>query len=302
MTNHLDQLETEQMNPNSLHIDEMTTIDIITTMNNEDKTIALAVEKQISAIARAVDCIHHQMLLGGRLIYIGAGTSGRLGVLDASECPPTFGVDEHLVKGIIAGGEVALTKALESVEDSLVAAKEALQAIHLTELDVVCGLASSGKTPYVLGGLAYSQSIGCKTISISCVSNALVSSKATYPIEVVTGPEVVTGSTRMKAGTAQKMVLNMLSTASMIKLGKVYGNLMVDVQPTNQKLKQRSLKIVMQSIDCNEEKAKQLLDKTKYCVKEAILMGLTGLDQRECEKILQENHQHIANAIKSVKK
>lgn len=302
MTKKLDQLETEQRNPNSLHIDEMETIDIVKTMNMEDKTIAFAVETQLPVIANAIDCIYQHMQLGGRLIYIGAGTSGRLGVLDASECPPTFGVEEHLVQGIIAGGHIALTKALESVEDANDGARKALQDIGLQENDVVCGLASSGKTPYVIGGLEYAKSLGCKTISISCVSNAMVSLIADFPIEAITGPEIVTGSTRLKAGTAQKMILNMLSTGTMVKLGKVYGNLMVDVQPTNAKLKQRSVNIVKQSIDCTESKALELLEKTEYCVKEAILMGLTGLPQEKCQKILIENHQHIANAIKSVKK
>lgn len=301
MTN-LDTLETEQINQNTLHIDEMSTVDMITAINREDQTIALAIEKQIPQISKAVDCIYQQMQKGGRLIYIGAGTSGRLGVLDASECPPTFGVDENLVQGLIAGGSIALTKAIENAEDSIDAGKEDLQQINLHFNDVVCGLASSGKTPYVLGGLEYARSIGCKTISICCVSNALISAIADFPIEVVTGPEVVTGSTRLKAGTAQKMVLNMLSTSSMIKMGKIYGNLMVDVQPTNEKLKQRAKGIVQKSIDCNEQKATTLLEETNYCVKEAIIMGLTGLTKEEAQKILNENKQHISNAIKSVKK
>lgn len=302
MTNTLDQLETEQVNQNSLHIDEMSTIDMITTINKEDQTVALAVEKQLPQIAKVVDCVYQQMQQGGRLIYIGAGTSGRLGVLDASECPPTFGVDESLVQGIIAGGNTALTKALESVEDSVDAAKQALQEIGLRDTDVVVGLASSGKTPYVIGGIEYAKKIGCKSASICCVSNALISSLVDFPIEIVTGPEVVTGSTRLKAGTGQKMVLNMISTAVMIKYGKVYGNLMVDVQPTNEKLKQRAVGIVSKSIPCDEKQAKELLEETKYSVKEAIIMGLTGLSKQEAKNILKENHQHISNTIRAVKK
>lgn len=302
MTSTLDQLETEQVNQNTMHIDEMSTIDMLTTINREDQTVAFAVERQLPQISAIVDCIYKQMQSGGRLIYIGAGTSGRLGVLDASECPPTFGVDENLVQGIIAGGNIALTKALESVEDSSEDAKIELENIRLNANDVVIGLASSGKTPYVMGGVEYARKIGCKSASICCVSKAKISSLVDYPIEIVTGPEVVTGSTRLKAGTGQKMVLNMISTAVMIKCGKVYGNLMVDVQPTNEKLKQRAVGIVSKSIQCEEKQAQALLEETKYSVKEAIIMGLTGLSKQEAQNILKENHQHISNAIREVKK
>jgi len=301
MTDLLDQLETEQRNLDTMHIDEMNTLDMISMMNHEDKKVAFAVEKQLPMIAQAIDCIDEQMRQGGRLLYIGAGTSGRLGVLDASECPPTFGVDNTLVHGIIAGGHAALTTAIEGAEDSVDDAKSALQAIALNSNDVVCGLASSGKTPFVIGGLEYAKEMGCQTISICCVSNAMISSIADFPIETMTGAEALTGSTRLKAGTAQKMVLNMLTTCAMIKRGKVYSNLMVDVQPTNAKLKQRAIGIVMTSIDCTQEVAIKLLDETNYSVKKAILVGLTGLNQEECQKILDDNHQHVSNAIKSVK-
>lgn len=302
MAEKLNQLETEQCNPNTKHIDEATTVEMITMINNEDKKVAIAVEQQIPQIAKAVDCIHEQMLIGGRLIYIGAGTSGRLGVLDASECPPTFGVDSTLVQGIVAGGNIALTQALENVEDSTEAAVEALRNINLKKEDVVCGLASSGKTPFVMSGLTYANSIGCKTISISCVSNAVISSYADYPIEVITGAEAITGSTRLKAGTAQKMILNMLSTASMVKLGKVYGNLMVDVQANNDKLKERAKNIVMQSVECDETTALELLKQTNYSVKQSIIMGITGLTKDESIQILQQNNENISSAIKKVKK
>lgn len=234
---NLNNLDTEQSNPDSLHIDEMSTIDVLTTINNEDQKVAFAVKDVLPQISDAVDCIYQQMSQGGRLIYIGAGTSGRLGVLDASECPPTYGVDPCLVQGLIAGGNIALTTAIEGAEDSQELAVEDLKNIHLTDKDVVCGIAASGRTPYVIGGLHYARTLGCQTVSICCVHNGEISKYSHYPIEVITGAEVVTGSTRMKAGTAQKLVLNMLSTSVMIKRGKVYKNLMVDVQPTNENLR-----------------------------------------------------------------
>lgn len=252
---NLNQLDTEQSNPDSLHIDEMSTIDILTTINNEDQKVALAVKEVLPKISIAVDCIYYQMCKGGRLIYIGAGTSGRLGILDASECPPTYGVDPRLVQGLIAGGKEALTAAIEGAEDSQDFAVEDLKNIHLTDKDVVCGIAASGRTPYVIGGLEYARTLGCQTVSICCVHNGEISKYSHYPIEVITGPEVIAGSTRMKAGTAQKLVLNMISTSVMIKRGKVYKNLMVDLQPTNEKLKTRAINIVSQSLDCSKEES-----------------------------------------------
>lgn len=197
---NLNQLDTEQSNPDSLHIDEMSTIDILTTINNEDQKVALAVKEVLPKISIAVDCIYYQMCKGGRLIYIGAGTSGRLGILDASECPPTYGVDPRLVQGLIAGGKEALTAAIEGAEDSQDLAVEDLKNIHLTDKDVVCGIAASGRTPYVIGGLEYARILGCQTVSICCVHNGEISKYSHYPIEVITGPEVIAGSTRMKAG------------------------------------------------------------------------------------------------------
>lgn len=296
---NLNNLDTEQSNPDSLHIDEMSTIDILTTINNEDQKVALAVRDVLPQISLAVDCIYQQMNQGGRLIYIGAGTSGRLGVLDASECPPTYGVDPQLVQGLIAGGNIALTTAIEGAEDSQELAVEDLKNIHLTDKDVVCGIAASGRTPYVIGGLHYARTLGCQTVSICCVHNGEISKYSHYPIEVVTGAEVVTGSTRMKAGTAQKLVLNMLSTSVMIKRGKVYKNLMVDVQPTNEKLKIRAVNIVSQSLDCSEEEAIALLTKCHYNVKIAILSGLTGKDEKECEEALLKNNGNISKTVKS---
>lgn len=296
---NLNNLDTEQSNPDSLHIDEMSTKDILTTINNEDQKVALAVRDVLPQICDAVDCIYKQMSQGGRLIYIGAGTSGRLGVLDASECPPTYGVDPRLVQGLIAGGNIALTTAIEGAEDSQELAVEDLKNIHLTDKDVVCGIAASGRTPYVIGGLQYARTLGCQTVSICCVHNGKISKYSHYPIEVITGAEVVTGSTRMKAGTAQKLVLNMLSTSVMIKRGKVYKNLMVDVQPTNEKLKIRAVNIVSQSLDCSEEESIVLLTRCHYNVKIAILSGLTGKDEKECEEALIKNNGNISQTVKS---
>lgn len=296
---NLNNLDTEQSNPDSLHIDEMSTIDILTTINNEDQKVALVVKDVLPQICDAVDCIYQQMCQGGRLIYIGAGTSGRLGVLDASECPPTYGVDPTLVQGLIAGGNIALTTAIEGAEDSVDLAVEDLKNIHLTDKDVVCGITASGRTPYVIGGLQYARTLGSQTISIYCVHNGEISKYSHYSIEVVTGAEVVTGSTRMKAGTAQKLVLNMLSTSVMIKRGKVYKNLMVDVQPTNEKLKLRAVNIVSQSLDCSEEESIALLTKCHYNVKIAILSGLTGKDEKECEEALFKNNGNISKTVKS---
>ncbi len=295
---NLNQLDTEQSNPDSLHIDEMSTIDILTTINNEDQKVALAVKEVLPKISIAVDCIYYQMCKGGRLIYIGAGTSGRLGILDASECPPTYGVDPRLVQGLIAGGKEALTAAIEGAEDSQDLAVEDLKNIHLTDKDVACGIAASGRTPYVIGGLEYARTLGCQTVSICCVHNGEISKYSHYPIGVITGPEVIAGSTRMKAGTAQKLVLNMISTSVMIKRGKVYKNLMVDLQPTNEKLKTRAINIVSQSLDCSEEESIKLLTKCHYNVKIAILSGLTGKDEKECEEALLKNNGSIPKTMR----
>ena len=296
---NLNQLDTEQSNPHSLHIDEMSTMDILTTINNEDQKVALAVKEVLPQISKAVDCIYNQMCKGGRLIYIGAGTSGRLGVLDASECPPTYGIDPTLIQGLIAGGKEALTTAIEGAEDSQDQAIEDLKNIHLTDKDVVCGIAASGRTPYVISALQYAHTVSSETISICCVHNGDISKYAHYPIEVITGAEVVTGSTRMKAGTAQKLILNMISTSVMIKRGKVYKNLMVDVQPTNEKLKMRAVNIVSQSLDCSEEEARTLLTKCHHNVKIAILSGLTGKNEKECEEALLKNNGNISETVKN---
>ncbi|HBX49387.1 MAG TPA: N-acetylmuramic acid 6-phosphate etherase, partial [Clostridiaceae bacterium] len=241
---NLSQLVTEERNPDTLNLDKLETVDMLKLINNEDKKVAFAVEKSLSDIAKAVDVIAENMKKGGRLFYIGAGTSGRLGIVDASECPPTFGVDAELVQGLIAGGHDAIFKSVEGAEDNDELGKKDLIDKNLKPFDVVCGIAASGRTPYVLGGMRYAKEIGCPTISVTMNPNSEMAKVADYPISVVVGPEVLMGSTRMKAGTAQKMVLNMLSTGAMVKLGKVYSNLMVDVKASNEKLVARAKRIV----------------------------------------------------------
>lgn len=301
MSINLDMLETEQVNPNSQNIDVMDTIGILRVINKEDQAVALAVEKVLPSVAKLVDRIHVRMMKGGRVIYIGAGTSGRLGVLDASECPPTYGVDPSLIQGLIAGGFPALLKAQEGAEDDMELAKSDLQKAGLTANDTVVGLAASGRTPYVIGGLDYANSIGALTGAISCVHNARISEHAAIKIEAIVGPEVITGSTRMKAGTAQKMILNMISTSLMIKYGKVYKNLMVDVQPTNEKLVERAKHIIMSSSKCSYEEASQYLEQSGCNVKIAICMAITHLPKENCDIILKNAKGNISKAIRSLK-
>lgn len=296
----LKSLDTEKRNINSENIDLMNTHDILTTINDDDKKVAYAVESVIPDIEKLVDAAYKKMSCGGRLIYIGAGTSGRLGVLDASECPPTYGVDPELVQGIIAGGFGALLKAKEGAEDSLTLAKEDLKNINLSENDTVIGLAASGRTPYVIGGLDYANEIGALTGAISCVKNSIIGSHATYSIEAIVGPEVITGSTRMKSGTAQKMILNMISTSLMIKRGKVYHNLMVDVQPTNEKLVSRAKNIIISCTDCSMEEADKYLNLSGKNVKAAILMILTGKNKDTCIDMLAKKNENISSAIRSL--
>lgn len=264
-------LLTESRNPRSANIDKCSTEEIVYIINAEDKTVAEAVEKESAQIAKLIDAGVTALENGGRLIYIGAGTSGRLGVLDAAECRPTYGVDDNTVVGLIAGGRGAMFSAVEGAEDSLTLAEEELRAIDFTSRDVLVGLAASGRTPYVIGGLRYAKSIGAVTGSVACTAGAEISAVADIPIEVLTGPEVVTGSTRMKAGTAQKMVLNMLSTGVMIRLGKVMGNLMVDVQATNDKLKARAIRIVMEAAEVDKAVAEAALLQNGGSAKKAIL-------------------------------
>lgn len=296
-TLNLDKLTTESRNQNTLDIDKVSTIEMLQKINKEDKKVAIAVEKEIPQIADAIDKTVERMHNGGRLIYIGAGTSGRLGILDASECPPTYGVSEELVQGVIAGGQEAIFRAQEGAEDSKELAVKDLKERNITSNDVVVGIAASGRTPYVIGGLEYANEIGALTVSITCNKDSEVSKCAKISIAPVVGPEVVTGSTRLKSGTAQKLVLNMLSTGSMIKLGKVYGNLMVDVQTTNEKLVERAKKIVSEATGLNIEESTKILNETNFDVKLAIFMVLSNLDKNEAKAKLDEAKGYIAKAL-----
>lgn len=295
---NLTQLITEQRNPNSMQIDEMSALELVTLINREDKHVAVAVEKCLPHIAQAVEKIVQAFQSGGRLIYIGAGTSGRLGVLDASECPPTFGVSSDMVKGIIAGGEKALRNPVEGAEDNKNAGVLDLQAVSFSAKDVLIGIAASGRTPYVIGALEYASQIGAVTVAIASNPNSTMSKIASIAIETVVGAEVLTGSSRLKSGTAQKLVLNMLTTASMILIGKCYQNLMVDVQASNQKLVARAISIVMQATDCSREKAEMTLKQADNNAKLAILMILAGLDKSCAQQLLAEKQGHLQQVIR----
>ena len=294
----LSTLITEQRNPNSKHVDSLSALEIVQLMNEEDKQVPLAIEKCLPQIAQAVECIVAAFQQGGRLVYIGAGTSGRLGVLDASECPPTFGVSPEMVKGIIAGGERALRHPIEGAEDSKAQAVFDLQTIHFSSKDVLVGIAASGRTPYVIGSLEYAKSLGSVTVSIASNPNSAMANIVDIAIDTVVGPEVLTGSSRLKSGTAQKLVLNMLTTASMILMGKCYQNLMVDVQASNEKLKARAIRIVMQATDCDKTLAEETLKLAEQNAKLAIMMILSGLDRAQAEALLEKYHGKLQLALK----
>lgn len=296
----LSNLTTESRNQNTLDIDKVSTIEMVRKINNEDKKVAEAVEKELPQIAEAIDGIVDRIHKSGRLIYMGAGTSGRLGILDASECPPTYGVSEELVQGLIAGGHEAIFRAKEGAEDSKELAVNDLKDKDLNSNDIVVGLAASGRTPYVIGGLEYANQIGALTISITCNKDSDVSKTSKIAISPVVGAEVITGSTRLKAGTAQKLVLNMLSTGTMIKLGKVYGNLMVDVRATNEKLVERAKRIVCEATNVSTEEATKYLEETKFDVKLAIFMILSGLNKEKAEEKLVKNKGYIARALENI--
>ncbi|GLO64947.1 N-acetylmuramic acid 6-phosphate etherase [Oceanobacillus kimchii] len=284
----LDKLPTEQRNPKTMDIDTKSIKGILEIMNREDYTVPQTVQKEIPSIEKAVHRTVRSFKSNGRLIYIGAGTSGRLGVLDASECPPTFGVSSEMVKGLISGGMEAITKAKEGAEDSEIMAKQDLTEINLTENDTVIGIAASGRTPYVKGGLSYAKEIGASTVSISNNKNSEIGKIAEIAIEAETGPEVITGSTRLKAGTAQKLILNMISTASMIGVGKVYENLMVDLQPTNKKLVDRSKRIIVEATQVDYATAENYLQKANNSVKTAIVMILLNCNFEEATQHLDQ--------------
>ncbi|WP_018663867.1 N-acetylmuramic acid 6-phosphate etherase [Heyndrickxia acidiproducens] len=293
----LDKLATEQRNENTMNLDTLSTMEILQRMNQEDQTVPLSVRKELGQIEKVVKAVIHSFNQGGRLIYCGAGTSGRLGVLDAAECVPTFSADPSMVQGLVAGGAAAMTVAVEGAEDSLSLGEEDLKKIHLTDKDTVLGIAASGRTPYVVGALDYAGKTGAVTASLACNKNAVISRHAKIPVEVEVGPEVLTGSTRLKSGTAQKLVLNMISTAAMIGIGKVYKNLMVDVRPTNDKLVERSKSIIMQAAGCSYETAAQALRAADENVKLAIVMVLTNLSKEEAQSKLAQAKGFIRKII-----
>lgn len=293
----LDKIKTEGKNNKTENLDLMSAEQIVAVINEEDQKIATAIASQNTQIAKVVEEAAKAIAGGGRLVYMGAGTSGRLGVLDAVECPPTYGVSDQVVIGLIAGGEKAFVKAQEGAEDSVALAVSDLQNIELTSNDVVVGIAASGRTPYVIGGLEYAKTVGCKTASIAITDNSEVGKYADYPIEVVVGPEVVTGSTRMKAGTAQKMILNMISTGAMVLNGKVYQNLMVDVMQTNEKLKVRAQNIVMEVTGITREEANDALDAADGSSKLAILMTIKNLSAEQGLELLEKNNGNLRKSI-----
>ncbi|OYQ80220.1 N-acetylmuramic acid 6-phosphate etherase [Wohlfahrtiimonas chitiniclastica] len=300
MTLAIHRLTTEQHNPRTQHIDAMSTLEMVKTMNQEDQAVIDAIANASENISHAIDAIVAALKSGGRLIYIGAGTSGRLGVLDASECLPTFGVGEEKVMGIIAGGDRALRHPVENAEDRRELCVEDLKRLAFNDKDILCAIAASGRTPYCLGGLDYAKTIGAKSIAVTCTENNPMLSAADYPIAIVTGAEVITGSTRLKAGSAQKMVLNMLSTCSMIQLGKTYGNVMVDVKPTNEKLHQRALNMLMSILEIDEIAAHDLLERAHHHVKTALLMHLQKMSYAEAQSALAKE-ERLAVLLKEVK-
>jgi len=299
---NLRKIGTEQRNSNTRHIDSLSTLEILQVINNEDKTVAYAVEKALPQISSLVDVIVEKFYEDGRLIYMGAGTSGRIGILDAVELRPTYGVPDDMVMCLMAGGESAFVKAVEGAEDSKEMAVSDLKKINLTSKDVVIGITASGRTPYAVGGVEYAKSIGCITGCITTSPNSEIAKIVDYPIEAITGAEPITGSTRMKSGTAQKMICNLISTTSMIKMGKVYENLMIDVQPTNQKLVSRAQNIIMEVTGISNEEAQKYIDKFGG-VKKALFAILSGID--DIEKVnyyLDQTKGHIRNALKLVGK
>lgn len=291
-------LSTEGRNPETTDLDEMSPLEIVSVMNQEDQKVPAAIKPELPKIAAAVEKIAASFKQGGRLFYVGAGTSGRLGVLDAAECVPTFGTDPEMVQGLIAGGGKAMTLAVEGAEDDVELGGNDLKERQLSNKDVVVGIAASGRTPYVVGALDYAKSVGADTIALSCNQNSVISQHADTKIEVVVGPEVLSGSTRLKSGTAQKMVLNMLSTAAMVRVGKTYGNLMVDVKPTNKKLVQRSINIIVEVTDVSAEVAETTLKAANYSVKDAIVMISNQMDQAAAEQKLAESGGFVRQAIK----
>lgn len=293
----LAKLTTESRNPRTMNLDEMSPLQLASVMNQEDLHVVSAVKAVLPQVATAVQWAKETLEAGGRLIYFGAGTSGRLGVLDAVECPPTFGVSSDVVVGLIAGGERAFVRAVEGAEDDPELCKKELLAINLKESDLAVGLAASGRTPYVIGGLRYAKEIGCRTVAIACNKDSAIGKEADLAIEPTPGPEVLTGSTRLKAGTAQKMVLNMISTGSMVGIGKAYQNLMVDVQQTNNKLVVRAQNITMAATGCTWDEAAAALHEANGSAKVAIVMLLTKVSAKEAQNQLDAAQGHVRDAL-----
>ena len=295
----ISKLMTEQVNDRSKDIETQSISEILRYMNDENKIITQAIEQCIPEIEKVTAGVVQAFEKGGRLIYLGAGTSGRLGVLDASECPPTFGVSPEMVVGIIAGGDYALRNAIEGAEDDETLAEKQLRDLDLVKEDVVIGISASGRTPYVAAGLSYANEVGCFTGAISNSPNALISNIASVGIEAITGPEVVTGSTRMKAGTAQKIILNMITTTAMIQVGKIFKGYMVDVQPTNLKLKQRATNILANITHLSQEDARRVLEENDFDLKVAIISQIHHISAKEAEQLLQANQMNIVKAMKN---
>lgn len=293
----LHKIATEQRNPHTMNIDALSTLDMVKLINREDHRVAEAVGLVTDKIAAAVDVIADRLCQGGRLIYCGAGTSGRLGILDAVECPPTFSTDPEMVQALMAGGYGAIFKAVEGAEDSKELGVQDMKAIGFSSADVLVGIAASGRTPYVLGCMEYAKALGAATVSVTCCPGSVLDTFADIGIAPAPGPEVVTGSTRMKSGTAQKMVLNMLSTGAMIRLGKVYGNLMVDVKPSNEKLIRRCVTIVCTAAECDEQTAVTALEACGYRPKIAIVMVLCGVGAEKAQAMLDAAGGRVAKVL-----
>ena len=298
MDEYLGSLTTEQINKQTTHIDVCSTTEILEIINSEDMNVPGAVKKEIKNIAKAVDAIVSHIKNGGRLFYIGAGTSGRIGILDASECPPTYGTDPELVQGIIAGGDEAVTKSVEGAEDSEELGRNVILERKITYKDAVVGITASGRTPYVIGAVKEAKKVGALTIGLSSNMKSKIKNEVDIAITPIVGPEVVMGSTRMKSGTAQKLVLNMITTAVMIKLGKVYGNLMVDLKPTNIKLLDRAVRIVIYATSASEETANKYIKLSGYNPKVAIVMIKTGVSREKAEELLSKGEGFVTKAIK----
>lgn len=296
----LTKLTTETRNKKTMNLDSMTPLEIATIMNKEDENAVAAVNKVLPEIARAIEWCTLSLNNGGRIIYMGAGTSGRLGLLDAVECPPTFGVSPDLVVGLIAGGDNAFIKAVEGAEDSTTLGEEDLKKLNLNSKDIVIGIAASGRTPYAVHGLKYAKNLGCKTVVLVCNRGSEMAEVADLAIEPIPGPEVLSGSTRLKAGTVQKMILNMISTGSMVGIGKVYQNLMVDVMQTNEKLVVRAENIVIEATECDRLTAEKMLKEAEGSVKLAIAMILFDCSKTEAQEKLNRSHGHIRLALNEI--